>query len=272
MIDFTHDGHVHTPFCPHGSNDSFDAYIERAIERGLKTITFTEHAPLPASFVDPTPQQDSAMPFHRLDAYIEALDVCKRRFADVIDVRIGLEIDLLPGLERDTIALLQPYRSRLDETILSQHFLYVDDTYYPVDFSADAFDVLVRRLGSFEALLRTYYTSLTAGLDYAWETLNVRRIGHLDLPIKYQLNYSFDRAAVKVEETELLQWIAIRGFGLDLNTAGLRKPECKAIYTSTIWQQARDLNIPFTLGSDAHVAFDVAAGFDVVAQKKATFI
>ncbi len=97
-------------------------------------------------------------------------------------------------------------------------------------------------------MLRTYYTSLTAGLDYAWETLNVRRIGHLDLPIKYQLNYSFDRAAVKVEETKLLQRIATHGFGLDLNTAGLRKPECKAIYTSTIWQQARDLNIPSRSG------------------------
>ena len=27
------DGHIHTPFCPHGSTDSFEQYIEKAIEQ-----------------------------------------------------------------------------------------------------------------------------------------------------------------------------------------------------------------------------------------------
>ena len=40
------DSHVHSPFCPHGSKDSFVEYIERGIKLGLQEITFTEHAVL----------------------------------------------------------------------------------------------------------------------------------------------------------------------------------------------------------------------------------
>ncbi|HHY21833.1 MAG TPA: PHP domain-containing protein, partial [Bacilli bacterium] len=58
-----HDGHVHTPFCPHGSKDELEEYVLRAIELGLTGLTFTEHAPLPLSFEDPTPEQDSAKIF-----------------------------------------------------------------------------------------------------------------------------------------------------------------------------------------------------------------
>lgn len=66
------DGHIHTPFCPHGSADTLASYCEQAISIGLKTITFAEHAPLPAGFSDPTPNQDSAMAASDLNAYLQA--------------------------------------------------------------------------------------------------------------------------------------------------------------------------------------------------------
>ena len=28
------DGHIHSHYCPHGSNDSFESYIKKAIEEG----------------------------------------------------------------------------------------------------------------------------------------------------------------------------------------------------------------------------------------------
>lgn len=39
------DAHIHTPFCPHGSKDALKQYVEKALERGFTSITFTEHAP-----------------------------------------------------------------------------------------------------------------------------------------------------------------------------------------------------------------------------------
>ena len=26
------DGHIHTPYCPHGTNDTFDDYVKKSIE------------------------------------------------------------------------------------------------------------------------------------------------------------------------------------------------------------------------------------------------
>ena len=272
MFNFTHDGHVHTPFCPHGTKDPIEHYIQVGIEKGLQRMTFTEHAPFPSTFVDPVPNQDSAMALDRLPDYLDTLRQMKEQFKDVIDLKIGLEVDLLPHLEEETIALLEPYAPLLDEVILSQHFLYVDGTYMPIDYSAETFDELVTTLGSFENVMKAYYKSLERGLGFPWENINVARIGHIDLPIKYQKNYDWKRSEVKEEEERLLQVIADRGFGLDFNTAGLRKPDCGEPYVAGLAKTASELHIPFTLGSDAHLAQDVAAGFDVIAQKKATFL
>ena len=47
------DGHIHTPFCPHGSKASLEAYVEEAICLGREEISFTEHFPLPKHIIDP---------------------------------------------------------------------------------------------------------------------------------------------------------------------------------------------------------------------------
>ena len=39
------DAHIHSPFCPHGTKDAFELYIEKAIKNGFTDISFTEHAP-----------------------------------------------------------------------------------------------------------------------------------------------------------------------------------------------------------------------------------
>ena len=39
------DGHTHTEFCPHGSRESTELFIRRAIELGFETYSLTEHPP-----------------------------------------------------------------------------------------------------------------------------------------------------------------------------------------------------------------------------------
>lgn len=272
MIDFTYDGHIHTPFCPHGTTDSLEQYVEQALLMGLKIITFTEHAPTPGRFVDPTPEKNSAMSIEELELYLKTIHQLKASYHKRLDIKVGLEIDYLAGYESETIDLLEPFAHLLDETILSQHFLQVGGKLLPVDFSPETFDELVQHLGSFEAVVRFYYEEFATGLHYPWERLKVKRIGHLDLPIKYQLNYAWKRNHVIDSERQLLHAIASRGFGLDLNTAGLRKPACQQVYAEAVIIEATQLGIPFVLGSDAHLASDVGFNFKEMKQKKATFL
>ena len=55
------DNHIHSPFCPHGSTDSFDEYINRGIELGLTEITLQNMHHYHKIFIDPTPEKDSGM-------------------------------------------------------------------------------------------------------------------------------------------------------------------------------------------------------------------
>ena len=83
------DGHIHTPFCPHGSTDSIEEYVEKSIASGFKEITFTEHAPLPENFVDPTPDKDSGMnPVHLID-YFKQLQCAKEQYQSQIKINIS---------------------------------------------------------------------------------------------------------------------------------------------------------------------------------------
>ena len=117
------DGHVHTPYCPHGTDESVSAYIEKAIELGYKELTFTEHAPLPKGFIDPAPTRDSAMQKEQLYTYIEEIKRCKQKYETKITINIGLEVDYIEDWEQETTILLNEIGPYLDDSILSVHFL-----------------------------------------------------------------------------------------------------------------------------------------------------
>ena len=87
------DGHIHSPYCPHGSSDSFEQYIKKAIEVGVKVMTFTEHFPLPKNFKDPSPENDSAMSEDHLLAYFNELKELKEKYKHSIKINIGVEVD-----------------------------------------------------------------------------------------------------------------------------------------------------------------------------------
>ena len=77
------DGHIHSPYCPHGSSDRFEQYIKKAIEVGVMVMTFTEHFPLPKNFKDPSPENDSAMSEDHLLVYFNELKELKEKYKDI---------------------------------------------------------------------------------------------------------------------------------------------------------------------------------------------
>jgi len=95
------DGHVHTPFCPHGTKDRFEDYIEKALTLGMEEISFTEHAPLPKGFMDTTPAKDSAMSWSELSLYFDELERVKKIYKGKIKINSGLEIDFIEGFESE---------------------------------------------------------------------------------------------------------------------------------------------------------------------------
>ncbi|GEK35532.1 histidinol-phosphatase HisJ [Kurthia sibirica] len=251
------DAHIHSPFCPHGTTDSFESYIEKAISHGLTDITFTEHAPMPKGFIDPTPQKDSGMREEDVLPYIEKIQALQQQYKEHIHIRVGFEIDYIAGFEQQTKEWLNHYGPFIDDSILSVHFLLHDDQYVCIDYSDDVFIDFASKIGGVQNIYTLYYNSIKASILADLGFFKPKRIGHPTLVHKFQLAHNEaidDRHAVE----EVLHMMAQQQLELDVNSAGYAKKFCKEPYPPlTYFKLIKALNIPIIFGSDAHQAQDL---------------
>lgn len=251
------DGHIHTPYCPHGTTDPLIAYVEKAIKYNFTDITFTEHAPLPHHFQDPTPDKDSGMDPNHLLAYFNELTMLKKQYANKINIRIGLEVDYIVDYEQQTKEFLNDYGHYLDDAILSVHFLQYDNEYTCIDFSPEVFLAFCNKVGSIEQVYELYYKTVQASITADLGPFKPKRIGHPTLIHKFQLSHKQkidDREQVK----KLLHQIKDAGYELDANSAGLSKSFCLEPYPPfEMIQYAQQIALPAVFGSDAHCVDDL---------------
>ncbi|QPC47242.1 histidinol-phosphatase HisJ [Mangrovibacillus cuniculi] len=258
------DGHIHTPFCPHGSKESLTAYVEKAIRLGLERITFTEHAPLPTSFTDPTPLKDSAMTVADVPLYIKEVTALKDYYANKITIQCGFEVDYIEGLEEETKDFLNEYGMQIDDCILSVHFLKDKNQWFCLDYHEDTFHVMIQSFGSVERIYDTYYQSILASIHADLGSFKPKRLGHITLVHKFQELFPVSKE-YKTKEKEwwgtILQETQKYNYQLDCNGAGIVKPYCKEVYPPiSVIQQALSMQIPCVYGSDAHHPNGLAQG------------
>jgi histidinol-phosphatase (PHP family) len=256
------DGHIHTPYCPHGTLDSFRLYIEKAIKLGYKTMSFTEHAPLPESFTDPVPSKDSGMDMADVERYISELQKLQKEYQKNLELLIGFEMDYISGYEKETEKFLNEFGPQLDDSILSVHFIEGKQQWYCIDFSPDMYEAALNDLGGNDALYRAYFNTLQKSVKADLGSYKPSRIGHMTLVKKFQElfvppegweDYAF----------ETLKSIKDSNLQLDYNGAGTQKPHCKETYPpSNIAEQASAMGIPLIYGSDAHKSTGLKQGFD----------
>lgn len=261
------DGHIHTPYCPHGSTDSFELYIEKAIADGFDEITFTEHAPLPPNFIDPTPDQDSGMDNKYLLQYFQQLQQLKVNYQSKIKINIGLEVDYILGYENETRQFLNDYGHFLDDAILSVHFLKHEETYYCIDFSKEVYLDFAEKVGGIQTMYNLYYDAVRNSIDADLGPYKPKRIGHPTLIHKFQLAHNKkidDQQQIKA----LLLHMKEQDYELDLNSAGLSKSFCKEPYPPyESIEFARSIQLPVVFGSDAHIAQDLHQHFHTIMEK-----
>lgn len=258
------DGHIHSPFCPHGTKDPFEHYIEKAIEHGFTEITFTEHAPLPTNFVDPTPDKDSGMDPKDLTSYIETVQQLKEQYKQQIKINVGLEIDYIIGYETETRAFLDIVGPFLDDAILSVHFLKHNDTYACIDFSDEVYLDFAKQVGGIDSLYHLYYDTVLKSLEANLGRFKPRRIGHPTLIHKFQLAHG-EKIDDHSRITDILTKMKELGYELDVNSAGLSKTFCKEPYPPMPYIDfARSISLPLVFGSDAHSVKDLHQHYETI--------
>lgn len=229
------DYHTHT-FLSDGK-DSHEDMVSSAIFRGVAEIGFSDHLSVkPAGW---------AMPLDRL------VDMVKRYEAALkgvnprtIRVRLGAEVDYIPGKEDEIVDLIRS--APFDYIIGSVHF--VDDWNFDTDIAPyDQLDI--------DKFYRQYFRLLQQSAQSGLFDI----IGHCDLAKKFGYYPSFPLEELYNKTAKVFRDANVV---VELNTSGRIKP-CNEFYPSANFLQSLVKHkVPLTLGSDAHVEQNVAQFYD----------
>ena len=231
------DYHIH-------SNNSFDseAFVkdvcEKAIEKGIKEICFTEHYS--------TKEAVKSHGFLKIKKYVEEIEECRATYKEKLEIRMGLE-------------LCEPHE---DEKGLSEFI------------NSHPFDFILGSIHNFDGStgLQTYSNSNTKDesysryfdeVDHVSESPVVDIVAHMDLMKRYAFNkhgnYSLEEYSEKIEK--VLKNIIARGKGIEVNTSSLRGIIGETMPGNNILKMYYELGGRIiTVGSDAHKVEDVGAG------------
>lgn len=256
------DGHIHSPYCPHGTKDIFKMYIDKALSKGLEEVTFTEHMPFPCYFIDDKEFLDDCAPDKEtIKQYFKDVEKLKLKYEDKIKINLGLEVDFIDGYEEETKRLLNAFGPNLEDSLLSVHFIKVEDEYIVID-GKEGFERALEVLGTTEKVYDKYYETLLKATRSDLGEYKPRRIGHPNLIRIFNKLYPIEYKNKELLE-EIVKEIKARDYEVDVNTAGLRKPFCGEIYVSDIFKQLVDkYGVKKVYGSDSHTASDIGRDFD----------
>lgn len=264
MSRIIRDGHIHSPYCPHGTEDSFELYIGKAIEIGLKEISFTEHMPLPGDFLEPGRHKKCFPDPDLMEEYFRELKLLKEKYKSVIKINAGFEVDFVEGYEEKMKEMLNRFGNMIDDSILSVHMIRLDDGYYCIDARPDEFGMVAEKLGGVEKVYDEYYKTVLKSIRADLGPFKPRRIGHPTLVRIFQKAFPLEYANNELLE-EIVREIKKNNYEVDFNTAGMRKPYCGEAYPTGLFADlVKKYGVKVVYGSDSHTASDVGRDFNIM--------
>jgi histidinol-phosphatase (PHP family) len=232
---------------PSGADAFTEANVERyrqaADDRGIEELGVSEHV---YRFVQAL--EIWRHPFWREQA-VDDLDAYVEFVREGTDLRLGLEVDFIPGAEDRTANLID--RAGLDYVVGSVHFLgdsAVDYERYDIWTSARSPDDVWSRY--FEVLgeaARSGLFDILAHPDLVkmWGPQRPRPEG--------DLRRFYDLAMDGIDDSRI---------AIEVSTAGLRKPVGEIYPAVPFLEMALEAGCPIALSSDAHTPEDVGRDYD----------
>lgn len=225
------------------SAEAVERFVDAAAARSIDEIGFTEHMYYFREFdrLIQHPYQRARIG-HDLEAYVGAVMEAKSRG---LPVKLGLEIEYLPGTEPELAEILSPYP--WDYLLGSVHLL-----------DGEAIDLEPGLWGRLpvEEVWRRYFASLQ---DLARSGL-VDVLAHPDLVKIFDMLPATEDISAHHEETA--DTVGAAGVAVELSTAGLRKQVGQMYPAPELLEAFHARGVPVTLASDAHVFRDVGRDFD----------
>ena len=219
------DLHNHTPLCNHAEGKMYE-YIEKAIANKTKYFGFSDHAPMD---FDPKYR----MSFEQMQTYENDVLAMKEKYKDKIEILLGYEVDYLKG--------------HMDARVLNQHADYlIGSVHFIDDWGFDNPEFIGRyEHEDIDVIWQKYFDAIEEMANSKLFDI----VGHVDLikvfkfMPKKDINEIAKNALLAIKKADMV---------LEINMSGYRKPIAEAYPSRSLLQEAYNLGIPITFGSDAH--------------------
>ncbi|MBI9060171.1 MAG: histidinol-phosphatase HisJ [Labilibaculum sp.] len=248
--------HMHSHYCD--GEGELEAYVIRAIEKGMLAIGFSSHAPIPCGMF-------WHMKKELLCEYIKEMSFLKNKYHDDIKIYSGLEVDYIPNV-------IGPSHFRdlnLDIIIGSVHYagMFENGENCIIEYTEEKFVEGLELIfnNNIIELVRTYYDNIISMVNNDPPDL----IGHFDIIKKFNYGNKFfnekDRWYQNIV-AEVIKVIAKKKCVVEINTRGYYKGITEDFYPSRwILEKCLEYNIPITISSDAHQVQEIDSGFEAAA-------
>lgn len=230
------DLHNHTVLCNHATG-TVEEYIERAISSGIDIFGFSDHAPMGFD-------EKYRMRLEQLPSYITQIRMISSAYS-TIEVLCGLEVDYLPNhLEHEVLS------APVDYLIGSVHFL--DEWGFDNPEFIGGY-----KERDIDTVWKLYFETLQSMAESGLFDI----VGHFDLIKVFKFYPHQDIVSLAMPA---LNAIKKSGMCVELNAAGLRKPVQEQYPSLELLNVIKSLEIPITLGCDAHSPEQVGYGLDEI--------
>ncbi len=242
--------HSHCSFCD--GRAPFEEFVKEAISQGFYSYGVSSHAPLPF----PT---QWTMEWEQMEAYLDEFNNLRQKYADEIELYVGLEIDYLNEESNPSVARFTELP--LDYRIGSVHLLYdAAGEVVDIDCSPAVFKERVDRHfnGDVLGVVRMYFDRLFRMVELGGFDI----LGHAD---KMHYNAScyhpglLDEPWYEALMKDYFSLVASRGYLVEINTKAY--DSLGTFYpNSRYWELMKEYQIKILVNSDAHYPERINAG------------
>ena len=242
--------HSHCSFCD--GRAPFEEFVKEAITQGFYSYGVSSHAPLPF----PT---QWTMEWEQMEAYLDEFKNLRSKYADEIELYVGLEIDYLNEESNPSVASFTELP--LDYRIGSVHLLYdAAGEVVDIDCSPAVFKERVDRHfnGDVLRVVRMYFDRLFRMVELGGFDI----LGHAD---KMHYNAScyhpglLDEPWYEALMKDYFSLVASRGYLVEINTKAY--DSLGTFYpNSRYWELMKEYQIKILVNSDAHYPERINAG------------
>ncbi len=216
--------HTHTFRCGHAVGEDRQ-YVESAIQAGLKTLGFADHAPY--LFPDQNRETTYAMKKAQLVDYAQSVRSLAKEYANDIRILLGFEVEYYPDFHEEERAFLGQVSP--DYLILGQHFI------------GNGCNAPYTQKMNNPDLLSAYVTQVIAGLA----TGDFLYLAHPDLP-----GWDMPKDRAEFEYRRLCEYAKKKEIPLEFNMLGFSENRC---YPSREFLKiASEVGNKIIIGVDAH--------------------